>query len=273
MRPDRDVIPRIARGALRAALLAAPVALALTPPALAGEPGRADRFRGLDPTEAARRAAEEEARKPKVAAAPADAAARARAIEEGLRRDPRDPALRFERARLDHLAGVDGDEDAAERAEEALAALAEERRGDARVAAWLGSARLLHAKRAWAPWTKGALAEEGLALLDDAVRRAPEDLEVRFLRAVSTYALPFFYERGEAAAADFAAVSGGAEAAVRAGRLEPAIAAAALFFHGVLREEGGDPGAARDAWRRAARAGPGTPHARSAEQRLAAAKP
>ena len=39
--------------------------------------------------------------------------------------------------------------------------------------------------------------------MDRAVDRAPGDLEARFIRAASTWHLPFFYKRREQAASDF----------------------------------------------------------------------
>lgn len=117
---------------------------------------------------------------------------------------------------------------------------------------------MLEAAKAPLPWDKGRLAREGLTMLDDAVKRAPDDPEVRFLRGITNYNLPRFFGRGDVAAADLAAVAGEAEAAVRAGRIDPSTGAAALYHHGVLLDRRGDRAAARDAWRRATVLGPDT---------------
>ncbi len=64
--------------------------------------------------------------------------------------------------------------------------------------------------------------------MDQAVNRAPDDLEARFIRAASTWHLPFFFKRRDQAASDFAYIAPRAEAAVakreataRAGRRRP----------------------------------------------------
>jgi hypothetical protein len=169
------------------------------------------------------------------------------------------------------LEGVDGDDDAATRAAALLGEAMDALPGDAVVRVHLGSARLLEAKRAFAFWTKGRLAREGLALVDRAVADAPDDVEVRFIRGRSTYALPSFFRRGDEAASDLAWVAARAEAAVSEGRLAPDVAAAALFYDGVCRAERDDSDGARASWVRAMAIAPGSTHAEAARSRLASA--
>ncbi len=71
------------------------------------------------------------------------------------------------------------------------------------VEVYSGSLELLDAARTWAIWDKRKLANEGLAKMDQAVNRAPGDLEARFIRAASTWHLPFFFKRRAQAADDF----------------------------------------------------------------------
>ncbi|MEJ7608478.1 MAG: hypothetical protein WKF37_19960, partial [Bryobacteraceae bacterium] len=65
------------------------------------------------------------------------------------------------------------------------------------ITAYLGSLRLMEASRTLAIWRKGRLANEGLSLLDRAVARGPDDLEVRFVLSATTYHLPPFFKREE----------------------------------------------------------------------------
>ena len=168
-------------------------------------------------------------------------------------------------ARRLFYAAVDGDARALRQCAEALRG----RGGDpVKVLAYRGGCRMLEAARAPLPWDQGRLAREGLNMLDDAVKRAPDDPEVRFLRGMTSYHLPQFFGRREVAAADLAAVARDAEAAVRSGRVDVAIGAAALFHYGDLLDRRRDRPAAHDAWRRAAALGPGTPAGRAADRKL-----
>jgi tetratricopeptide (TPR) repeat protein len=244
------------------------VALALS--LLAG-PARADDgpdWDRLDASATRARAEAEEAARPKVSVRGDDAPARLRALEAAARARPRDVDARFALARHLHLLGVDGDEEAHDRALELLEAVAAERPGP-RADAWLGSARLLQARYTLAFWNKGDLVKEGLALLDRAVKAAPEDVEVRWMRGVGSYHLPFFFDRGDRAADDLAWVAARVAAAVDAGALSPEVAAAALFLHGVCRHDRGGLGEAQTAWRQAVALAPASAHGRAAAARLA----
>ncbi|RME75446.1 MAG: hypothetical protein D6776_03215 [Planctomycetota bacterium] len=236
------------------------------PPADGASPG--NDLHGLSPGEARRRALREEARKPAVRVAEARAAAGLQELELAAAKRPDDDQVQLELAKRLHLEGVDGDDKAAERAERMLAELAKEPGAPAIALAYYGSARTLAAKRSWAFWRKGELAEEGLRLMDDAVAAAPGDLEVRFIRAISCYALPFFFDRGDQAASDFARVARSASRAVRAGELDAAIGVAALFYEGVVRADRGDVASAKVSWEEAVALGPLTPHGQAARARL-----
>jgi hypothetical protein len=176
----------------------------------------------------------------------------------------------FEAARNQHLLGVAGDDDAAELALAQLERLGAERPEAALVQAYLGSAVVLAAKRAWMPWNKGELAERGLRLLYAAVDAADpgEEAEVRFLRAMSSHPLPGFFGQAETAAADFRWLAERAESAVEDGTLAPEMAAAALWFHGEILEDAGDEAAAVTCWRRAAGIAPDSEHGGMAAERL-----
>ena len=181
-------------------------------------------------------------------------------------REAPDEAIRL------HLEGVAGDDDAAERALGRLIELHGADPADNLTAAYLGSARVLAAKRYLAPWKKGETCMQGLALLDEAVESAPEDLEIRFLRAVSTYPLPAFFRRRAESAADFAWLAARCEKAVEDERLSPAVAALSLVRHGDVHAPD-DLASARDAWQLACELAPGTEAAREAAEKLADTEP
>jgi hypothetical protein len=159
------------------------------------------------------------------------------------------------KARQLFFAAVDGDARSLRACDDLLQRCDED---PAKVAAYQGGCRLLQAARAPLPWDKGRLVKEGLALLDDAVRRAPGDLEVRFVRGMSSYHLPRFMGRAATAASDLAAVAAEAENATVTGELDLPIACAALFHHGKVLDDRGDRAGAVAAWRRATRLGPDT---------------
>jgi hypothetical protein len=127
---------------------------------------------------------------------------------------------------------------------------------------------MLRAAAAPLPWVKGRHAKAGLVALDRAVADAPGDLEVRFLRGMTSYHLPAFFRRSRVAADDLATVAAQAEAATADGRLDRTLATAALFHYGELLRQRGHHDASRDLWRRAAALGPETRPGRAAAQAL-----
>jgi hypothetical protein len=117
--------------------------------------------------------------------------------------------------------------------------------------AYLGATTMLaSAYEGWPP-TKGKLARQGLELLDAAVAAEPANVEVRFLRGMTSYRLPGFFKRGAIAAADLAFVAERATTAAASGALARGQAAAALYHHGLLRADADDLPAARAAWEEA----------------------
>ncbi|MEM0915337.1 MAG: hypothetical protein AAGB29_01345 [Planctomycetota bacterium] len=110
-------------------------------------------------------------------------------------------------ARAWYALGVEGEKKAAKRAEELFDELHQDDPDDPVITAYLGSCRLLHAKREWAPWRKYELSKEGVTLLNQAVDSAPDDLHARFIRAATTENLPAQFELSDQADADFATLA------------------------------------------------------------------
>lgn len=175
----------------------------------------------------------------------------------------------FERARMEYFNGVEGDSEAADRAQQAFASLEEAHPSDATVMAYRGSLELLEAARTWAVWNKHKLATEGLAKLDRSLQLAPDNLEVRYIHGETSWHLPFFYHRKQDAEQDFAFIAPRAESAVHSGALKPELAAAALDRYGHILAERNDDAGARHAFEAAVRVERTSPGGRNASKRLA----
>jgi hypothetical protein len=174
----------------------------------------------------------------------------------------------FERAKSLYYRAVDGDADALRQAAKAMDEFGSTTPRDPAVLAYTGSIRLLEAQKTLAIWRKGRLSKEGLSLLDEAVGLAPEDLEVRFVRAASTFHLPDFFHRREQSQKDFEWLAPRVSAAVAARALSQRLGSAALYHHGSYRIQAGDRSGARTAWEEAVRIGGDTRAAADAKERL-----
>lgn len=164
---------------------------------------------------------------------------------------------------------VAGDRAALPRSQQILAGLGGGDASDPKVIAYTGAAELLQAAHSPNFFEKAQLGRRGMDLEDRAVAAAPDDLEIRFLRGVTFCQLPSFLGRRQTAAGDLAYVARTAEAAAKAGRLDPRAAAADLVYYGKLREAAYDEPGAIAAWRAAIRVDPDGQAARDAAKHLA----
>ncbi len=178
----------------------------------------------------------------------------------------------FKQARTLYFQGADGDSKAYDRADQLFSQLREKHPNSPRIQVYYGSLRLVAASHTWLLWKKNALSREGIELMDAAVTAVPSDLEVRFVRAATTYDLPGFFHRKEQSAQDFAYLAERAPAAARSGALEPRLAAASLYYHGVFLQESGKPDAARSAWNQAVALAPQSRAARESREKLDAGR-
>ena len=175
---------------------------------------------------------------------------------------------RLAEARAEYFANLQGNHAAGEKAQQDFDALSRDFPGNVVVDAYSGSLELLQAARTWAVWDKRRLANEGLAKMDQAVNRDPNDLEARFIRAASTWHLPFFYKRRDQAADDFTFIAPRAEAAVAKGTLPPELAAAALDYYGQVLIDRSDNHGAKQAFEAAVRIDGSSPGGKDALKRL-----
>ncbi|MGE9289964.1 MAG: tetratricopeptide repeat protein, partial [Puniceicoccales bacterium] len=127
-------------------------------------------------------------------------------LEKGARPEPMsdDPEVREQFARgLDlHQEGVAGDEDAVVEAQEIMEELLAANPDDARVQVFLGNLYVLRARDA-VFYKKMDWLKKGVAVLDEAVAAAPEDPDVRSVRAINSYQLPRIFGRRDIAEEDF----------------------------------------------------------------------
>jgi hypothetical protein len=177
-------------------------------------------------------------------------------------------AHRLASARDAYFRGIEGHKDADTKAREDFDALEHDYPQESVVMAYQGSLELLESARTWAVWKKHTLATDGLAKLDEAVKQSPDNLEVRFIRAATTYHLPFFFHRKQQAEEDFAFIAPRSEEAARKGTFPPALAAASLSYYGEILADKGDTSAARQAYQAAVRVDENSPGGKDAKKRL-----
>lgn len=68
---------------------------------------------------------------------------------------------------------------------------------------YIGALTALKGKFAFLPVTKYRRVLQGLALMDRGVKTSPDDIEARFIRGMTCFYLPFFFNRKQTAREDF----------------------------------------------------------------------
>lgn len=171
-------------------------------------------------------------------------------------------------ARESYYQAVNGDKEAASKANELFAELYRESPEDPMITVYVGSLRLLEAQHTWALWKKNSLSKQGIQLMDEAVEKDPANLEVRFVRAATERSLPSFFGRKEQAASDLQFIVQRAATASRKGEFEPRLAAASFFYYGQLCREQSRLQDAKNAWEMAMRIAPESHGARESSTEL-----
>ena len=171
-------------------------------------------------------------------------------------------------ARSSYYADLSGNHAADAEARQRFAALAHDHPNDPTLKAYEGSLQLLEAARTWALWRKHTLSMDGLAEMDEAVTADPNNLEARFVRALTTWHLPFFFHRKEQAEADLLFLGPRSEPAAQTGALPPQLAAAALDYWGQVLSERDQKGAAHNAFAAAVRVDRLSPGGQDAQKHL-----
>lgn len=182
-----------------------------------------------------------------------------------------DDAADFNPIRQNYYLAVEGDTEALDNSLSMIHELPPSRANEPLCMAYHGSLLLLRASKTVSLKDKERLTREGLTRMDQAVEAAPEDVEVRFVRGMSSVNLPAFMRRRALGDADVAWVAGRAMQAVESGKLPPALAAAALTHDGRRLKRQGQHDAAVEAWRLAVLIAPESRAARDATKRIEAA--
>jgi tetratricopeptide (TPR) repeat protein len=164
---------------------------------------------------------------------------------------------------------VAGDKEALPQAQQILDELGGGDSPDPEVVAYTGAVELLQANHSSIVWEKLRLARDGLDLQDKAVKEAPDNLEVRFLRGVTDYQLPDYLGRHDVGVEDLTAVAKVAERASGSGRLDKRAAAAAMVYYGKAMEQKYKIPEAIAAWQTAVRISPDSPGGIDAVKHLA----
>lgn len=179
-------------------------------------------------------------------------------------RGSRKADVSIETAKRLYFEAVEGNSESLERATELLRDGYERDPNNAVIEAYFGSSLLLQSAKILAVWRKGKLAKEGLEHLDAAVARAPQQPEIRFIRAASTYHLPRWFGRRKECEQDFAML---AKPEYRR-ELDARLAAAVMYFHGMIEQRAGNKESARTSWREAIRLAPESRAGRDAAAHL-----
>ena len=72
-----------------------------------------------------------------------------------------------------------------------------------RTQVYIGALVALKGKHAFFPHTKLKWTQRGLAIMDNGLKKDPEDIEALFIHGTVCYHLPFFFQRGDDAQRDF----------------------------------------------------------------------
>ena len=72
-----------------------------------------------------------------------------------------------------------------------------------RTQVYIGALVALKGKHAFLPHTKLKWAKRGLAIMDNGLKKTPDDIEALFIHGTTCYHLPFFFQRGDDAQRDF----------------------------------------------------------------------
>lgn len=135
---------------------------------------------------------------------------------------------------------------------------------DHEVMAYYGSARTMVARDSWNVLTKMSVANKGIALIEKAIRKAPDNVAVRMVRANNSLALPGFFDRRSKARLDFSLLHG------RLDKLDLShdVKAEICFKLGQILEEDGDQGRARFLYEQARTLSPDGQWAQRASEQL-----
>jgi tetratricopeptide (TPR) repeat protein len=146
--------------------------------------------------------------------------------------------------------GLGGDKAAVDECIAKLEDVLHKQPGNQLARVYLGSAYTLRSRDLGIGPAKLKALNHGLALMDEAVAAAPNDAQVRLLRALTTESLPALFGRGKTAREDFALL---ASNAIRdPGTLDDRDLQLIFYHAGNAAQQSGDRPRAVELWKRAA---------------------
>ncbi len=155
----------------------------------------------------------------------------------GSTQDPNDQASQlFEEAFQAHEAGVKGDSDAVDVALEKFERILESDPDNMEALVFFGSASMLKARDV-AIFQRMRWVRQGVEAMDRAVETAPDNVNVRIVRAVNSYQLPGFLGRRKVADEDFRLLLDWTE--TRPEKFDPGMIRFTLYHAGVRALEQG----------------------------------
>jgi len=129
--------------------------------------------------------------------------------EKQLETDPTNSELLLKLARAYHdRGGKKQEEEAVKRAEQYLTKLLAIESQNALAMVYYGSVLTMKARDTLFPWKKKKYMEQGFASMDQAVMLAPDEPEIRLIRAINSTSVPKMFKRLKIALADFQHIAG-----------------------------------------------------------------
>lgn len=125
------------------------------------------------------------------------------ALEDSLRQEPEDTGVLLKLGILYHNLGVEGDRKAVKRAKDLFEKLLELEPQNAEALAWCGSVLTLKGRDILFPISKLGYVNDGIEKMDKVVELAPDNINVRMIRAHNSLNLPGIFHRIEIAITDF----------------------------------------------------------------------
>lgn len=124
-------------------------------------------------------------------------------FEDSLREEPENTEILLKLGILYHNLGVEGDKKAVKRAKKLFEKLLELDPQNAEALAWCGSVLTLKGRDVLFPVSKLSYVNDGIEKTDKAVELAPDNINVRMIRAHNSLNLPGIFHRIEIAITDF----------------------------------------------------------------------
>jgi tetratricopeptide (TPR) repeat protein len=134
---------------------------------------------------------------------PEDIQTQIETLKDSLRQEPENTEILLKLGILYHNLGVEGDKEAVKKAKNLFEKLLELEPQNVEALAWYGSVLTLRGRDVWFPVSKLSYVNNGIEKMDKAVELAPDNINVRMIRANNSLNLPGAFHRIEIAITDF----------------------------------------------------------------------